>query len=777
MKDNKWKQEVDGEVIVQTTAWSPPGCHPVGCGVLLHVKDGKLVKVEGDPSHPITQGRLCVRCLALTEYVYHEDRVLYPMKRDPADRGKDAWERITWDEAIDMYVSKVNEIKQNYGAECIMVLGGTGREPTQWEAPLAYSAIGTPNQCYTLAGEACYGPRGCAAHMIFGAGYPEIDHAQFFEDRYDDPRFTVPQYVIIWGKDPLWSNPDGFFGHAIIDLMKRGTKLITVDPRVTWLGSRAEYVLQLRPGTDAALGLGMINVIIEEDLYDHEFVENWCFGFDELAERVREYPPEKVEEITWVPKETLIAATRAFATNGPGSISWGLALDQNTNGMQASQCVLDILALCGYIDVPGGEIVMATGISESNKDTLADGNFAWRNEAYSELTQELKDKRLVADDTYFGYNNCCTHSHPDVFLDAIESGEPYQLRMLYFMATNPLPNQGVQPKRWHDAFLKMDFNVAQDVFMTPTAMACCDLFLPVSTYAEHDGLVIPEYGLNTNIISTINKAIEVGESKSDLEIMLMIGRRLNPEKFPWTDVKQVYDEKFGYGAGMETFDDLRNSGAQLQPYEYEKYKRGLMRPDGQPGFDTTTGLFEFNTVLFSHWGDDGTPYFEEPLLSPVSRPDLAEEYPLILTTGGREVTSFHSEHRQIPSLRQITPWPYVQINPQTAREHAIEEGDWVCLENLLGKCVYKAQITPTIDPRVVHASHGWWFPEEDGEEPNLYGVWKSSINSLIPRQAGRLGWGAPYKNVVCKIYRVEGHDCLGADDVLLMRDNDLRGKR
>ena len=188
----------------------------------------------------------------------------------------------------------------------------------------------------------------------------------------------------------------------------------------------------------------------------------------------------------------------------------------------------------------------------------------------------------------------------------------------------------------------------------------------------------------------------------------------------------------------------------------------MLRSDGEPGFNTPNGMVELCSSLYGDWGEDPLPYFKENDLTPFSRPDLADEYPLILTTGGRETTSFHSEHRQIPSLRAIMPEPLVQIHPDTAKAYGIEDGDWVCIENPLGCAIEKAQITTIIDPRVIHAQHGWWYPEQDAEEPNLNGLWKTSINSLIPHRAiGKMGFGAPYKNVMCSIRKVDSLDALG----------------
>lgn len=742
-----WKQEQNGVLKIQTCAWSPPGDHPVGCGLILTVEDGKVVKVEGDPTHPISQGRLCPRCLALDEYMYHPDRVIYPMKRAREDRGKDKWEQITWDEALDLIDEKVTYIKEQWGAESICVFQGTGREATLYAPPLASAVLGTPNSASSLSGLSCYGPRCSVADFILGAGYPELDYAQYFADRYDDPRYEVPKYIILWGKDPLYSNPDGFFGHAIIDLMKRGSKFITIDPRLTWVGVRSEYHLQLRPGTDAAVGLGLINVVISEELYDHDFVENWCYGFDELAERASEYTPEKVEEIAWVPAEKLIGAARAFATNSPSSIMWGVALDMAQNGVQGGHTILDLAAICGYFDIPGG-ITLAVPASFMGK---------WRYECSQMLPPELWAKRLC-EEKYIGYRSTATQSHPDSVFNAMRSGKPYPLKMAWFFGTNPISCMAMEPQNWYEEFLKLEFNVVQDCFMTPTAMGVCDLFLPLTTFAEHDGVVLPHFGRNTHFIGAMNKAVEVGDCKSDIEVLMWLGARLNPEAWQWPDAKDFFTDQIRAVEDL-TFEELREMGTQIQPFEYRKYEKGLLRPDGQPGFNTPTGLIELSSSLYEDWNEDPLPYFREPHFSPYSDEiddEQKEKYPLVLTTGGRNLLFFHSEHRQICSLRSLTPDPLVTIHPRTAAKYGIKDGDWVRMENELGHATMKALVSPVVDERVVHAQHAWWYPEQDGEAPNLFGNWKSNINTLMDNnRIGIIGYGANYKSTICSICKVD----------------------
>lgn len=711
----------------------------------LHIKGGKLVKVEGDPEHPISQGRLCVRCLTLPEYVHHPQRITSPMKRSKDDRGKDKWQKISWDEAWDIIVPKIKGYKETHGAESIVVFGGTGRQACLYYYPLGFASIGTPNVCYPLSGWSCYGPRCAITDYILGAGYPEIDFAGYYPDRYDNPAFKLPKYVVEWGKNPLMSNPDGFYGHSLIDMMKLGTKIISIDPRITWLGTRSEHVCQLRPGSDTALAMGFLNVIINEDLYDHEFVENWCYGFDELKERVQEYPPEKVAEITWVPKEKIIEVARTIATNKPTSIQWGLAVDENPNGVQLGHAILSIAAITGNLDVPGG-ITLGPPAALLGK---------WRMETRRNLSEELWEKRIGAKE-WPAVSTAMATTHPDETLDTLETGKPYKLRMGWFNSSNFItPTCSVQPDRWYRALQSLEFNVVQDTFMTPTAMAFADVFLPLPTFAEHDGVVITHFGRNAVFLGAINQAFRVGDTKSDIEVCMELGKRLHPDMWPFENVEDFFTQQLKPELGID-FNGLREQGVYQPKYEYRKYETGKLRGDGEPGFNTVTGMVELCSTLFEAWGEDPLPYYKEPPYSPISTPELFKEHPLILTTGARKFTSFHSEHRQISTLREIDPDPIIELHPETAKQLGIIEGDWVCAENMFGKAKLKAHLTQTIHPKVVHATHGWWFPEKPAEEPSLYGVWESNINTLVPhKNIGKLGFGAPLKQMICKVYRVE----------------------
>jgi len=735
-KKRPWKWEEDGMTVVRSIARTGPGCHN-GCGVLLYVKDGKLIKVEGDPEFPPTQGRLCPRCLALTEVVYHPDRLKYPLKR-VGERGEGEWQRISWDEALDTIAARFKEISEKHGPESVIFCHGTGRDLFPYFSMLARS-FGSPNDvCFgPLHGNACYFPKIATMAALFG-GFAVADCAQAYPERYENPEWKLPKCIIIWGNEPITSSPDGFMGHWLVECMKRGSQLIVVDPRKTWLATRAKHWLQIRPGTDTALALGMLYVIINEKLYDEEFVQKWTYGFDELERRVQEYPPEKVTEITWIPEEQIIAAARMYATSKPAAIQWGGALYQSKECITTFHAITALWTVTGNMDIPGGNII---------RGQLFELMMGWGMET---LTEERKKRRIGLGK--YPFLDWVDMLPGEALIDQMLTDIPYPLKAAWIQGTNTFACGTADARRTYETFKKLDFNVVVDLFMTPTAMAFADIVLPAATYPEREGLAL-DWGITC--IGTINKAIEpVGECKSDMEINLELGKRLNPKAWPWKDVREMFNSMLGM-RGM-TFEELRDKGFAYEGFEYRKHEKGLLRLDKKPGFNTPTGKVELHSTVLEKCGLDALPYFEEPPESPVSTPEITKEYPLILTTGARTKGFFHSEHRQIPSLRKMNPDPIVEINPETAEKLGIKDGDWVYIESKYGRCQQKAKLTSGIDPRVIHAQHGWWFPEQSGPEPNLFGAWQSNINLLLPSGwTGKSGFGYPFKTQMCRVYKAE----------------------
>lgn len=734
--EKPYRFDEDGLHVTRGCAWSAPGCH-IGCGVLLYTDDeGRLVKVEGDPENPFNQGRLCVRCLDLPEVVYSPDRILHPLKRAREDRGKDKWEPIGWDEALDEIAGKILAAKEEFGPESVAFYSGTGRDIGQYITRLCWG-FNSPNFVFLMSGQSCYSPRVAGCFSTSGSFWVG-DYSQQFPDRYDNPDWKRPDLIVIWGNNPIVSNSDGLYGHWVVDCLKMGSRAIVVDPRMIWLASKAEHYLQIRPGTDGALALGIVNYLIENDLYDHEFVSLWCYGFEELAERAKEYPLDEVAKITDLPAEDIVAVARAIADSDAVTLQWGVAIDQIKETIPTAQAVLAIFEITGNIGKPG---------TMQQPASILNYAAGWGSEF---LVPEQEAKRIGQDEhplIKMGFQECVT----DDYIRCLETGKPYPIKVAWMQTTNPLACTGVDAKRTLDAHMNIETIVYVDLFMTPTSMALADYFLPACTYAERNGLRV---GDGAQRAETINKAIEpLGESRSDMQICLDIGKRISPEAWPWDTVEDMYSNILAETG--HTFEEMQELAPGYPPFEYHMHEKGLLRADGNVGFDTATGRIELWCSMYNNLGLDPLPSYEEPVPSPLSTPELCEEYPLVLTTGARLWGMFHSEHRQIPRMRALHPEPLVYVNPKTAADFGVKDGDWVWVENHRGRCKRVVKETPIVNERTASTDHAWWHPEAPGElEAGLYDLWDLTVENLLPYDCGKTGFGANYKNTICKIYRV-----------------------
>lgn len=732
-------KEVKGGVeIIRTTAWNAPGCHN-GCGVKLHVKNGKLIKVEGDPDAPFNQGRLCVRCMAVPDVMYKDDRLLYPMKRAREDRGKDKFERISWEEAFDIIETKFRQIIEESGPEAIAFAQGTGRDIMPYISRLAWS-MGSPNFGGTgLSGNSCYLPRIVGMATTMGQFWL-ADYSQQFADRYDNPEWRPPGVIFNIGVNLLVSNADGVMGHWQIECMKRGSKLINVDPKITWLSAHADLNLRPRPGTDGALAMGMINYLIENDLYDHEFVANWCFGFEQLAERAKEYPLDKVAEITWLKTDEIKRACDMIVEYAPAAMQWGLCADaSNAEALPMAHAIQTVFQITGNVDVPGG-MILPTDIIPGG---LAGG---WGRDLISD---EQWAKKSGAAQYPLILNGVSTSS--DELTKQIETGEPYKIRAYWCQTQNTLASMTPDVENHIKLFQEnMEFYVSVDVYMTPTIMAFADVVLPVCFFPERQGVAITTGSQRAAALVQVCEPL--GESRSDHQINLELGKRFNPEGWPWETVEDMFTDIVTL-TGFD-YQELCEKSPVLPQFEYRKYEKGLLRPDGQPGFNTTTGRIELFDNPLMYCGLDPLPHFVEPEPSPYSTPELYEEYPLILTTGTRRWSLFHAENRNNPRLRALAPEPLAEMNPNDAKKYGVADGDTVWLENHLGRAKRHLHVSLEILEGNVQTDHGWWFPEGDPED--LFGIHEWNINHLLEYKCGKSGYGTNLKASLCTVYKVEG---------------------
>ncbi|MFC1953789.1 molybdopterin-dependent oxidoreductase, partial [Chloroflexota bacterium] len=671
-----------------------------------------IAGIEGDPESPFSRGSMCSKGLAAPQLVYHPDRVTKPLKRT-GKRGEGKWQPISWDEALDTIAGKLEQVKNEFGAESIVLGYGTGRNYEGFLYRFA-NLLGTPN--VLTAGHMCYGPRIAATAITCG----KLPIADFNSN---------PSCVMVWGNNVLWTNPDEQVGVNLSRVLSNSAKLIVVDPRLTFLAGKADIWLQLRPGTDTALALGMANVIINEQLYDKAFVKDYVHGWEEFIERIQEYPPEKVEEITWVPAEKIKEAARLYARSKPSCIQWGVAIEQTINCIDNNRILTDLMAITGNLDVPGGNVFNASPAVRTI------GEFS----AHKELSPEQNEKRLGGG-TYKLAHKIAVLT-PKVVWDAISTGEPYPVKAMMLHGTNPLITRA-NANEVYRALSQVDFLVATDFFLTPTA-ELADIVLPVSHWLEFDD--IGDYLFRHGYVFAREKIIQTGECWSDHKIFSELGKRLGQEEF-WCDDLEGDLDYILEPSGL-TWQQFKEKGYLKSEIEYRKHEKR--------GFSTPTGKVELYSTVFEGWGYDPLPQYREIPESPVSKPEMTEQYPYILITGARMPVFFHSEYRMIPWLREIHPDPIIEIHPQAAEKHGIKDGDWVYIESPRGKVKQRARITPGINPGVVAAQHGWWFPEM--KDPG-HGWDVSNINILTDNDPAGYdpAMGATNLRVLmCNIYPVK----------------------
>ncbi len=677
-------------------------CHG-GCGAIVEVRGGKAVRIRPDPDSPLSRGRMCPKGLAGLELLYHPDRLKYPMKR-AGERGEGKWQRITWDEAYDIIAEKLLAIEREYGMQSVAVAQGTGRHHLNYVVRFA-NAIGTPNW-FEPGTAQCFFPRVSTGEMMFGYA-PMVDY-------YSD---ETPGCILVWGANPAVSGADCESSFRFRDAIKNGSRLIVVDPKRNELADKAAFHLQLRPGTDDALALGMLNVIISEDLYDHEFVENWCFGFDRLAQRVSEYPLSRVSEITGVPAEAVAGAARLFAGSRTGALEWGCAIEHTPNCLQTVRAIACIPAVTGNIDKKGGFI--------EGMHILPDPPV---------LTERLGEKRalrmgadrfhiLAGKDKYFA------SAHIPTVFEAMRTGKPYPIKALMLCGNNGL-NGFADSKKTLGTFKNLDFICSQELFMTPTTRLA-DVVLPVCSWLEVDAVYSGPTFADHAILSQQHVVEPVGECRQDERIFIELCRRMGKDYGAET-LEQIHEQQLDFirknypeYAGL-TLEKLRDLGHVEVPIEYERYKARAAR--GEKPFNTPTGKVELYSTVMKGFGYDPLPYYEEPPESPVSRPDLLDKYPLILNTGERSLYYFISENRQMPSLRKMNPYPITELHPDTAAEYGIADGDWIYIESPRGRITQKARVTDRMLRGVVNCQIGWWFPEKP-EKPD-FGLMEVNANVL-----------------------------------------------
>jgi anaerobic selenocysteine-containing dehydrogenase len=662
-------------------------CHG-GCGVVVHVKDGRVVGVKGDPESPMSKGWMCVKGIKSPEFANHPERLKVPLKRE-GKRGGGKWLEITWDTALGEITERIDAIRKDSGPEAIAIGQGTGRHHYMHVVRFA-NMLGTPNW-YEPGLAQCFIPRITVSNLTYG-GFVVADY-------YGAIR---PKCILFWGHNPLVTGPDGELSISVKRALDSGAKGIAVDPRRTETAKRCSLWLPVRPGTDSALALAMMNVIIGEGLYDRGFVDKWCHGFNELKDHVRGFTPEWAQAITTVKKEAIIDAARMYATERPSVLEWGLGIEQNPNSLQTVRAIAILRAITGNIDVPGGDILGMNVIK--SYPTLREM-----------LSSEAQKKRLGSQEFKLlgGFRAFMPSAHIPALFRAMREGLPYRVRALLLFGNNPLLTVA-NSMEVYEGLKALDLLVATDLFMTPSA-SLADYVLPAAFWTETEGVI--GYPLVVeNIVYAQEKITQTGSCRQDEWIMDELARRLGLPGSQET-FRDVMDMQLG-PLGL-TFEGLKKRHFVYPQHEYRRFER--------QGFRTPSRKVELYSRSLERLGYGPLPTFREPPESPASRPEVSAEFPYVLITGARTPEFFHSEGRQIESLRRLRPDPSCSMHPRVAERHGIRDRDWVRLSSPRGSIRMRANVTEDIHPDVVSAEHGWWFPEKKAD---FYGVFESNANVL-----------------------------------------------
>jgi anaerobic selenocysteine-containing dehydrogenase len=720
--------------------------------VLVHIEDGRVIKILPDREEDETR-RLCVKANTSIGLHDHPNRLNYPLKR-VGKRGSDEWQQIGWDQAMDEIARRLDNIRNEYGPESVVALGGTIHTHGDAMAWRWCNLFGTPNMIWL--GKNC-GEAQVLSDMAV-IGYPSMGVMV--------PGIT--QCAIFWGVNPAEStpvyNPMDVSWPWLKQAKEMGTKIIVVDPRRTKTAEIADLWLQIRPGTDGALGLGMLNVIINEDLYDKAFVEKWCIGFDQIKALVQEYPPDRVADITWIAEKDIIRAARWYSTLKPATIGWGLA-DCHIGGgavKSAVQTKSILRAITGSIGVLGGNFV---GYTPMRLNWIK--NIMWDRQ----FDHPLRKKDNLGADRwpiasvkgYKLYRDAMKNVHPEGFGGAqynmfvsshaiwkgILTEKPYPVKAVLMQGSNPLLTFS-NARTVHKALKseKLALHVSMDFTLTPSNMLA-DYVLPATDWLER-----PEmrdfWGFSDGIQGAKAVLAPMFERHHDYDLWRDLGKRLGQAEY-WPDTLEgMYDKMLE--SSDTTFEGLCAMPGRALPFDIPEEK-----PYEKKGFGTFSGKVELVPSVFEKLGYDPLPRYEEPPRSPVSTSELAEEYPLILIAGSRVVQYTHTRFREQEKIRKVYPNPLIRMHPDTAADLGISDGDTVVIETPEGKVRQKAKVWDGIHPRVVQADALWWYPELPGKEPCLFGVWESNINAILPDEEQFFDYAGDnyFRALLCRVYKAK----------------------
>ncbi len=672
----------------------PRNC-PDSCGIMTYAKDGKIIKIEGDSSHPITQGRLCHKGYQSLSVLYHKDRVLHPMKRVGA-KGKGKFEKISWDEALDAIVGKYKEAIAEHGSDSIL--------PYWYSGELGLVHFLNPMRFFGKMGASNLQQVVCSAAGEAACAFTQGPLSMDPED------FVNSKLIIIWGANTTETNPH-FWPIIVRAMEQNGAKLIVVDPYRTLTASMAGIHLQPNVGTDTALALGIVNVIISKGLHDSDYIKQNTLGFDELKEKAGQYPLEKVEQITGIPAADIENVATLFATTKPAAIWTGFGMQRHTNGGMMVRSISFLPAVCGQWGKHGGGL-------------------GYHNIAH-----------------WFNYN-IGNLVHPEIFDgehrtinmnqlgDALLTADP-PVKVLHVYNSNPGAMLADQSNLRQGLSRDDLFTVVHDLFITDTA-DYADIFLPAATFFEKEDIHQNYRFLYCQINQ---KAIEpLGEAKSGLWVFNQLAERMGFTEacFKETEadvVKGALESDNPFLEGI-TYERLQKEGAvhlNTPTTPYVIYENGE--------FGTDSGKIELFSEKMKAEGLDPVAEYVPLQEGPEISPDLFAKYPIYLITGSTSRLC-NTTYANTEFFQAIDAVPTLKIHPDDASSRGIAEGDWVVVENDRGSAKLLAMISGAVKPGVAFTVKDYW--------PKLSPD-KKGVNFTTPDFIADMGGGSTYQTNLVEI--------------------------
>ena len=630
------------------------------CGINCHIRDGRITKITGLTGDVEGHGRLCPKAPAAVDLLYHPDRLVTPLKRCASG----SFEPISYSEAMAQIAGAMGGIKHNHGARSMGVWTGEaiGFQQQENYARRFIHAFGSPN--YFSAESVCWVSRYLAYRMTQGYYNP-------------CPDFARARLIVLWGANPDHSHPPYMW--AINRALKKGARLVVIDPRRTASARKAHRFLQIQPGTDAALAWGIIRQVIRNNSYDHEFVANHTIGFEELSAYCQSFTSDFVAGQTGLSKAAVQELGDMFATAHPRVTNYpGISLEHQTNGVNTIRVIAALGGLCGAVDQPGGDFW---------PESMDQSELPLYHTLPLEGLEPIGRSRFPA--LYNFRKQCHSLSAMDVMMDR----GAYPLRGLIVTGANPVltnPNTGKVER----ALDRLDLLVVRDLFMTATARRA-HYVLPAASFLERSELHLY---VHRQTVALANRVARVDGTECEYAFWHELAHRtgIGEAYFPWKDETAVNRWLLKpSGIALETLQDTPQ-GIVYVPKAFTKFRR-------QP-LPTASGRFEFVSADLAELGHPALPIY----IPPENVTAVHSAYPLLLITGARHALYYHSRFRNIPRLCRVKK-PVVEINASDAAQLGIGNGDRVRVETEIGSIELEAEIMTDDDilRGVIQIGHGW----------------------------------------------------------------------